>query len=315
MTDNNEFNNESRQGKGKFKLRHLPSIIAETYREWMSNSPFRLSAVVAYYAVLSLPALLIIILNSVGAIWGTEVVQGKLSDEFSMALGKDAAAAIEAMIRETQDQEKNTISTIIGIAVLLYGATGVFYQLKISLNNIWYIKPKPKVLIWKIIMDRAQSFAFILVIAFLLLTSFILTAAITALTDFISSQLPDIVLYLAYLLDFIISVAIISLLFALMFKFLPDVKIRWKTVWVGAVLTAVLFVIGKLLLSLYFGQAQPGSTYGAAGTLILILLWVSYSSLLLFFGAEFTYVFAERYGHGIRPSEIAEVDTARKQEN
>ncbi len=298
-----------------FRLGHLPSLISETYREWISNSPFRLSAVVAYYAVLSLPALLIIILNSVGAVWGTEVVQGKLSEEIALALGKDAAIAIEGMVRETQDREKNIIATIIGISVLLYGATGVFYQLKVSLNTIWYIRPNPKVVIWKVVVDRMQSFAFILVIAFLLLTSFILTAAITALTDFISSQLPDIVLYVAYLLDFVFSVGIISLLFALMFKYLPDVKIRWKTVWVGALLTAVLFVIGKLLLSLYFGQAQPGSTYGAAGTVILVLLWVSYSSLILFFGAEFTYVFAERYGQGIRPSEVAEIDQASKQNN
>jgi len=289
----------------KFRWKHMPSLIFATYKEWIADNPFRLSAIVAYYAVLSLPALLIIILNIVGSIWGTEVVQGQLTDEFTTALGKDAAVAIESMIAESQNEKKNFISTIIGIAVLLYGATGVFYQLKVSLNEIWSIKPDPKAVFKKIAIDRARSFAFILVIGFLLLVSFVLTAAVTALSQFISSNLPDVFVFLAYALDFIVSVAVISILFALMFKFLPDAIIRWKTVWIGAFLTAVLFVTGKLLLSLYFGQADPGSTYGAAGTIVLILLWASYSCLILFFGAEFTKVYAQRYGFGIRPSEIA----------
>ena len=289
----------------QFKWRHIPSLLVKSYKEWMADDPFRLSAIVAYYAVLSLPALLVIILNVVGAIWGTEVVQGQLTDEFTTTLGKDAATSIEGMIAESQNENKSTISTIVGIGILLFGATGVFYQLKVSLNQIWKIKPDPKVVMKKIIIDRARSFAFILVIGFLLLMSFILTAAITALSDFISSNLPDVLLYLAYAIDILVSLGIISILFALMFKYLPDAKIRWKTVWIGAFLTACLFVLGKLLLSLYFAHMEPGSTYGAAGTIVLILLWVSYSCLILFFGAEFTYVYANRYGHGILPSDVA----------
>ncbi|MGB5822185.1 MAG: YihY/virulence factor BrkB family protein [Saonia sp.] len=295
---------ESRMSK-KFRWSHLPSLLITTYKAWIGDDPFRLSAIVAYYAVLSLPALLIIILNIVGSIWGTEVVQGQLTDEFTIALGKDAAASIEGMVVESQNEEKNLISTLIGIGTLLFGATGVFYQLKVSLNQIWNIKPNPKTVVKKIIIDRARSFAFILVIGFLLLISFILTTAITALSDYISSNLPEVLLYLAYTIDFIISIGIISVLFALMFKYLPDAKIRWKTVWIGAFLTAFLFVLGKLFLSLYFAQMEPGSTYGAAGTIVLILLWVSYSCLILFFGAEFTYVYANRYGSGIQPNAIA----------
>jgi len=288
----------------KFKWRHLPSLIVDTYKEWMADEPFRLSAIVAYYAVLSLPALLVIILNIVGSIWGTEVVQGEMTDEFTAALGADTAKAIEGMIAETGNVKKNTISTIIGIATLLYGATGVFYQLKISLNQIWAVKPDPNAPVKKIVIDRARSFAFILVIGFLLLISFIMTTAISALSKFITSNLPDVLIYLAYAIDTIVSIGIISLLFALMFKYLPDTKINWKTVWKGALLTAVLFIIGKLLLSLYFAQMEPGSTYGAAGSIVLILLWASYSCLILFFGAEFTYVYANRYGEGIKPSII-----------
>jgi membrane protein len=288
-----------------FKFQDLPRLIVATFRAWLADDPFRLSAIVAYYAVISLPALLVIIINTVGAIWGYEIVQGKLTDEFTAALGRDAATSIETIIRETRSSDKNAISTLIGIGTLLFGATGVFYQLKVSINEIWNIVPKPKVKIWKIITDRALSFAFILVIGFLLLISFMITAALSILTDYIREMLPDWLLYVAYTFDFVLSMGLVSFLFALMFKFLPDAKIPWKTVWKGAVLTAFLFVFGEFLLGLYFAQADPGSTYGAAGTIVLILLWVSYSSMILFFGAEFTHVYAKTYGEGIPPSEIA----------
>ncbi|SFB83327.1 membrane protein [Algibacter lectus] len=295
---------EELQTTHQFSLKELPSLIKETYTSWMADDPFRLSAIVAYYTVLALPALLVIIINVIGAIWGVEIVQGQVTDEISAALGKDAASAIENIISETQNSESNFLSTVIGIGTLLFGATGVFYQLKISLNEIWKIKTNPNAKIWKIITDRALSFAFILVIGFLLLVSFIVTAAISALNSYIRDALPDVLLYIAYVLDFTLSVGIISVLFALMFKYLPDAKIKWRTVWIGAILTAILFVVGKLLLGIYFGQADPGSTYGAAGSIVLILLWVSYSSLILFFGAEFTYVYAKRYGKGIEPKTI-----------
>ncbi len=295
--------------KEKFKIKDLPSLIVETYKAWDEANPWRLSAVVAYYAVLSLPALLIIIINIIGSIWGTEIVQGQLTNEISAALGKDAASSIETIISQTQNKEENLISTIIGIGTLLFGATGVFYQLKISLNEIWKIKPNPNASFWKLVTDRARSFAFILVIGFLLLISFIITAGISALNNYIQKVFPEILIYIAYILDFALSIGIITVLFALMFRYLPDAKIRWKTVWKGAFITAILFVIGKSLLGYYFGEANPGSTYGAAGTIVLILLWVSYSCLILFFGAEFTYIYAKRYGHTILPSKIAVKDT------
>ncbi|MCR1023455.1 YihY/virulence factor BrkB family protein [Cellulophaga baltica] len=296
MAENNER---------KFKLKDLPSLIVDTYKAWDKANPWRLSAVVAYYAVLSLPALLIIIINIVGSIWGTDIVQGRLTSEISTALGSNAAESIETIIAGTQNKEENLISTIVGIGTLLFGATGVFYQLKLSLNEIWQIKPNPNANFWKLVTDRARSFAFILVIGFLLLVSFIVTAGISALNEYIRRVLPDILIYIAYFLDFTVSVSIITVLFALMFRYMPDAKIRWKTVWIGALITAVLFVIGKSLLGFYFGEANPGSTYGAAGTIVLILLWVSYSCLILFFGAEFTYIYAKRYGHKITPSYFA----------
>jgi membrane protein len=189
---------------------------------------------------------------------------------------------------------------VLGIGTLLFGATGVFYQLKISLNKIWKVDTTSQSRLWAILVDRLLSFAFVLVLGFLLLVSFVLTTAISMVSDYIRETMPDIFLYVAYSFDLVISIGLITLLFALIFKFLPDVKVKWKTVWIGALITSILFAIGKFLLGLYFGEAEPASTYGAAGTVVLVLLWVSYSSLILFFGAEFTYVYAERYGYGIK---------------
>lgn len=279
----------------RFKPRDFPHLILDTFKAWSKASPWRLSAVVAYYAVLSLPALLVIIINLVGAIWGVDIVQGRLTDEFAVALGPNAAQTIEKIIEDTQNKDKNLISTIIGIATLLFGASGVLYQLKISLNEIWRIHSPTDFSFWKLASERARSFAFILVIGFLLLISFIVTTAISALNDYLKTLITDIVVYLAYVVDITSSIAIITVMFALMFKFLPDAKIKWKAVWFGALITAIMFVIGKFLLGLYFGEAKPGSTYGAAGTIVLVLLWVSYSCLILFFGAQFTYVYAKTY--------------------
>lgn len=300
--------NTSGNKKGRrsgFRFQHIPSLIVETYKAWDRSNPFRLSAVVAYYAVLSLPALLVIIVNVVGAVWGQEIVAGRLTSEFSSAIGKEGADAIQNMLADTQNEEQNLISTIIGIATLLFGATGMFYQLQISLNEIWNVERSPDAKWWLVVLDRARSFAFILVIGFLLLVSFVLTAAVSALRDYIKESFPDILVLVAYLLDVFISLGVITVLFTLMFMFLPDARIRWKTAWLGAFITAILFVLGKFLMGYYFGQANPGSTYGAAGTIVLILLWVSYSCLILFFGAQFTYVYAKRYGSGIKPLSIA----------
>lgn len=292
----------SQEPKNNFKIKHLPSLIVDTYKAWDADNPFRLSAVIAYYAILSLPGLLVIIINLVGSVWGVEIVQGQLTDEISKALGSNAADAIKTMMEETQNKNKSTIATVLGIGTLLYGATGVFYHLQLSLNQIWDINPKNSSSFFKMLLDRTRSFAFILAIGFLLLVSFLVTTAISTLNNYIRSILPDVIVYIAFALDALVSIAIITVLFALIFRYLPDAKIRWKTVWIGAIITSVLFVFGKFLLGLYFGEANPGSTYGAAGTVVLILLWVSYSCLILFFGAEFTYVYAKRYGLGIKPN-------------
>ncbi len=285
----------------RFKISDLPALLVVTYKRWNSEDPFRMSAIVAYYAVLSLPALLIILINTVGAIWGVDIVTGKLTGQISAALGADTAEYLRQIIINTQYSGKSTISTILGIATLLFGATGVFYHLKISINTIWELKLTDELTWPMLIKDRLISFSFVLVLGFLLLISFVVTTALSLLSDLILRSFPNIILVVAYMIDFVISFGAVTVLFAVIFKYLPDAHIRWKSVWLGALLTALLFVIGKFLMGIYFGATDPGSTYGAAGSIVLVLIWVSYSCLIFFFGAEFTKVISIRYGYGISP--------------
>jgi len=289
----------------KFKLKNLPKLLKQTFKEWNADDPWRLSAIVAYYAVLSLPGLVVVIINTVGAIWGVDIVEGRITDEISAAIGPSAADSIREIIASTQEGNKSLISTIIGIATLIFGATGVFYHLQLSLNKVWDLKQDENAGIKQLVIDRLLGFGFVLVIGFLLLISFILSTALSLLNEYLDMIFSDFSVYIAMVASEILSLGVITVLFALLFKYLPDAKIQWRSVWAGGFLTAILFTIGKYLLGLYFGNADPSSTYGAAGSMILILLWVSYSCLILFFGAEFTWVYANTYGHKIQPNHVA----------
>jgi membrane protein len=298
--------------KEKFKFSHLPRLFWESGKIWNQNNPWRLGAVVAYYAVLSLPGLLIIIINSVGAIWGPEIVRGEITAEISEAIGSDAAKSLIIVMESTQKDDRTFIATLIGIGVLVFGATGVFYQLQISMNEIWNVKVDPEAGFWKIIKDRALSLAFVTAIAFLLIVSFVVSTALTLLNKYLANLWEPAYMVFARLFDFAFSTCILGLLFVLIFRFMPDVKIKWTSVWLGGFITAILFNLGKTLLSIYFGYADPGSTYGAAGSVVLLLLWVSYSCLILFFGAAFTRVYTERYCPKIHPEEFAMVVTDKE---
>lgn len=296
----------------QFSIKDLPSLLLESGKAWMKDDPWRLGAVVAYYALLSLPGLLIVIIHSVGLIWGQDIVAGRLTGQISSVIGQSAAQAVQSIFSNAVTDDSSVFATMLGAATLLFGATGVFYHLQLSINSIWEIKQNPKSNFLRMLLDRVVSFGFVLILGFLLLTSFVISALLGILNEFISSNLPEFAIYLAYALNIAVSLGIISLLFALIFKFLPDAYIKWRSVWMGAIITAVLFTIGKELLGLYFGEADPGSTYGAAGSLVLILLWVSYSCLILFFGAEFSWVYAKRYGHGVRPKKHAMLVTVEE---
>lgn len=286
---------ETSENNSKFKLPHLPKLLMKTYNLWMEKEPFQVSAVIAYYAILSLPGLLILIMELVGGIWGKEIVRGELFAEISSAMGPETAQSIQEMVADSGSENTSIIAAILGVGVLIYGATGVFYQLQNALNDIWNAKPRYTNEILSTLFMRLKGFGFILIFGFLLLISFALTSFLSAFSKQLSRLLPDGMLELGFVLDLVISLTFIYLLFGAMFKYLPSIHVRWKAVKVGAALTALLFLIGKYALAFYFGKAEPGSTYGAAGSIILVMLWVSYSSLIVTFGAQFTKIYSDKY--------------------
>lgn len=282
--------------KEKFSIKHLPKLLIQTTNNWLDSNPFQLSAIVAYYAILSLPALIVIILNLVGNIWGRDIVRGELLDEITTTVGIQTAEAIRQMMLDRGGESVSIFTTVVGFATLIYGSTGVFFQLQDAFDKIWKLKEENiKTGIISMLLKRLKSFGFILIIGFLLLISFVLTALISAFSRRIEQFVPDQLFELVYVLDFFVSILFIYFLFASMFKFLPTRKVKWKAVRIGAALTAILFVIGKYLIAWYFKEMNPASTYGAAGSVILIMLWVSYSSLILFYGANFTKVYSDNY--------------------
>ena len=289
----------------KFRFKDLGKLLKETYKEWNALDPFRESAVIAYYTIFSLPGLLIMVIKSAGALFGEEAVRGKITGQISGMIGTTAAEAVQEMIKNALSKEDSTFALIVGIASLIFGATGVFVQLQKSFNNIWEVEPDTSNGIMKLITDRATSFGLIMVIAFLMLISLVVSTLISTLSDWMITFLPDFMIYAISAIEILISLLIIGVLFGFMFKTLPDREIGWRTVGIGGLVTAALFTLGKEGLSLYFGMAEPASTYGVAGSVVLILLWVSYACLILFFGAEFTKVYARFYGHRTKVSKHA----------
>ena len=288
-------------------LNEFSISIKATTKQWWDRDPFNNSIIIAYYTIFSLPGLLIIIINLAGYFYDKEEVTTLITGQIQNILGGDTAKDIGSIITNASQSKTTFISSIVGITTLLFGATGVFYHLQQMLNRIWKVEPKVKTRhkILELIRDRLFSFGLILVVGFLLLVSLVLSAGLSALSNWVSIHLSESVLILFGLLDIVISMAIITILFAAIFKFLPDIRIKWKDVWSGAFLTAILFVIAKFALGLYFGSSDLGSTYGAAGSIILIMLWVSYAGLILLFGAEFTQVHITRMGKKIKPTPVA----------
>lgn len=288
-------------------LSDLWSITKKTFSAWNAADPFRQSAVIAYYAIFSIPALLVIIITLAGFAFGREAVQGEISNQIGMAIGESTAKQVEEMIAKAGEQKNSIWATIISVITLILGSTGVFAQLQVSLNQIWEVKVVAKKKWLKSIKDRLFSFGLILSIGFLMLISLLLSAGLSAFSEWIKVHMPDFMLFLFRLLNFILSFGITSVLFGLMFRILPDARIRWKDVIIGSIVTSLLFVLGKFALGIYFGKANPGSTYGAAGSIVLLMLWVSYSCMILFFGAEFTKQFAVHFGRKIEPTKDAEL--------
>jgi membrane protein len=264
-----------------------------------------LGRALAYYTVFSLAPLLTISIAIAAVVFGQEAAQGQIFEQLRGLLGEASGRAVQDMVQNaTAKPTAGVLATLISVAMLLFGASGVFGQLQASLNAIWGVKPKPGRGVLGLIQDRVLSFGFTLVVGFLLLVSLLLTAAIALIAEWIGGMMPSTET-LTQVLNFILSLGLVTLLFAMMFKFLPDAEIAWRDVWIGAFLTAVFFGIGKFALGLYLGKSGVTSSYGAAGSLIVLLLWVYYSSQIFFFGAEFTQVYANRLGSRVTPAENA----------
>lgn len=277
-------------------------LFKQTFNEFIADNAIKLSAALSYYTIFSLPPLLIIIISSCGIFFGDEAVSGQIFWQIKGLVGKEAAIQIQEVIKNSTLSNSNVFATIVGVIVLFIGASGVFAEIQSSINYIWSIEAKPNKGLIKFIKNRLMSFSMIGLAGFLLLVGLI----INSLTDLLSNRLvilfPRDTFYIFYAVNLLIVFAIISLLFTLIFKTLPDGKIALRDSLVGAAFTAFLFMIGKFAIGAYLGSSTIASVYGAAGSVILILVWVYYSAIILYFGAEFTKVFAYTHGQRIVPN-------------
>jgi len=294
-------------------------LLKDTVREWREDGANRLAAALAYYTTFSLAPLLVLIIAIAGLVGGHEAAQNQTMAQVEDLLGTEGREFVQGMIESASRPATGLVATLIGVVTLLFGALGVFGELQNSLNTIWEVKPKPaKGLldgIKRFVVKRLLSFTMVLGIGFLLLASLIVSAALSALAEYIGTRWPLGDFWLE-LINFIISFVVVTFLFAMIFKFLPEINIAWRDVWLGAAVTSALFSLGKFLIGFYLGRSEVGNTFGAAGSLAIILIWIYYSAQILFFGAEFTQVYANRYGSKIVPDpdmvKITEQERAEK---
>lgn len=290
------------------------TLIKETYQQWSNDKASRLAASLSFYTMLSISPLLVLAVAVAGFVFGTSMAQQQLIDQIRNLAGEQGAQAAQTMLENAAQPDVASVAGLIGLATLLWGASNVFNQLHESMNMIWNVERKPGLGIVANVLSRVLSFSLVLAIGFLLLVSLVVSAVLSAMGAYFSALLPggDLVWQAV---NFVVSLGVITLLFALMYKYLPDVRVAWRDVWLGAFVTALLFVIGKQLLGFYLGRQSFGSTYGAAGSLVVLLVWVYYSAQIFFFGAEFTQVYATRYGHGMAPNDKAQFIGERERAN
>jgi membrane protein len=286
------------------RIKNFGKLLVSTGKEFIKDAPFNYAAVIAFYTIFSLPGVLIVAVVVAGSIYDQEAVTGGITEQITYMVGSESASEVKKILENARNTESSTVARIVGIATLLFSATTVFISLQDALNRIWSIRPKPKRGIVKFLIDRLLSFAMVVSIGFLLLVSLILDTVLALLGSSIN-ELIGIDIFVAGILNILLSGAIIFLIFALLFKVLPDAVIKWSDVWSGALMTTVLFILGKYLIGFYLGNSSVGSAYGAAGSLVLLLVWIYYSSILFLFGAEFTFVYSRERGKKIQPTKEA----------
>lgn len=280
-------------------------MLKEAAKAFSGDNAVKLSAALSYYTIFAIGPLLVIVLSLSGIFLGEAAVEGKLYGQIRGLIGSDAAKQVQEIIQNIQKTNNSTIGAIIGGIVLVIGATGIFAEIQDSINYIWSLKAKPKRGFIKLLMNRLLSFSLIISLGFLLIVSLVANALMDILNERLTRFFPDTMVYVIYGLNIVLLLAVISLLFAIIFKVLPDGKIKWMDAFVGAFFTSILFLIGKSAIGYYLGNSKLGTTYGTAASVVIILTWVYYTSIILYFGAEFTKVYALEFGGGIVPNETA----------
>lgn len=280
-------------------------VLKNSIKGFDEDKVTKLSGSLAYYTVFSMGPLLIVIISLLGLFLGREAVEGKIYGQLAGFVGSDTAEQLQQIIKNASLEGKSKVAAIIGGIALLVGSTTVFAEIQDSINGIWGLRPKPKRGWVKMIQNRFLSFSVIIGLGFILLVSLGISTIIDGFSDRLQNRFPEVALVVFYIINVLITLGITSLIFAVIFRVLPDAKIQWKDVMIGAFTTAILFMLGKFGISLYISKSNVGSTYGAAGSLVILLLWVYYSSLILYFGAEFTKAYAVKYGAKIYPNHYA----------
>jgi len=288
-------------------------LLKETAKDWAEHESPRLGAALAFYTVFAIAPLFVILLAITGFVLGEDAARRQVFDELQRLIGQPGGQALESMAVASKKSGSGWWATLVALGTLFLGATGVFAQLQESLNTVWNLRRKPGRQISRFVKVRLISFAMVLCIGFILLVSLVINAGLAALGKYMSGLIPGQEV-LWQIVNFLVSIGVVTLLFGMIFKVLPDARIAWRDVWVGALLTAVLFSIGKSLLGLYLGKSSVASVYGAAGSLVVILMWVYYSAQILLFGAEFTRLYAIKCGSHVKPEAGVEFVAVKESE-
>lgn len=291
--------------KKKLSFKGIWEIIKDTFAGFSEHKVMKLSAALAYYTVFSMGPLLIVIISLCGIFLGREAIEGKVYGVLEGFVGPDTAASLQDIIKNAAIGDQSFVAVVVGGVILLIGATTVFAEIQDSINTIWGLKPRPKRGWLKYLQNRFLSFSVIVSLGFLLLVSLALTALVEALSNSLKEHFKDMAVVVFYIVNLALTLGISTLIFATIFKVLPDAKIKWKDVFAGALVTALLFMLGKFAISLYISKTQVGSTYGAAGSLVVLLVWIYYSAVIVYLGAEFTKSYAMQYGSQIHPNDYA----------
>jgi membrane protein len=283
-------------------IKNLPTLFKLSFQDWQEDNASRLAAALAYYTIFSFAPMLVIAIGVAGLIWQREAVQSQVMEQIQGLVGPEGQEFVAGLLDSVSNTAEGILATVLGLITLLFGAIGLFNQLHEALNTVWEVKVEKIEGFWNkikdLIVDRFLSFTMILGIGFMLLVSLVISAGISATEEVVASVLPfhEIILQV---INLVVSIGIITVFFAMIYKILPDAEIEWSDVWLGAFVTAILFSVGKLLIGLYLGSSAIASSFGAAGSLVLLLVWVYYSAQILLFGAEFTQVYANHYGSRI----------------